>query len=90
MTSGRRRFATFVVFVLVLAGSAGWFVHRYIYQTPVEVDMKLSERFFSPDYFIARERFREMVRTVGGRLETIPLDARGPNGESIAVREAQK
>ena len=52
---------------------------------PVEVQLKLSEQFFSPDYFTARNRFREMATTAGGRLETIPLDATGPNGESLGI-----
>ncbi len=47
--------------------------------------MKLSEKFFSPDYFTARDRFREMLTTAGGRLETIPLDAMGPNGEVLGI-----
>jgi hypothetical protein len=60
-------------------------MHRYIYEKPVEIQMKLSEKVFSPDYFTARHRFREMVTTAGGRLETIPLDAKGPNGEGLGI-----
>ena len=47
--------------------------------------MKLSDKFFSPDYFTARDRFRAMTTTAGGRLETISLDAKGPNGEGLGM-----
>ena len=47
--------------------------------------MKASEKFFSPDYFTARDRFREMATTAGGHQETIPLDAKGPNGEPLGI-----
>src|SRR6266566_8343058 len=47
--------------------------------------MTSSERFFSTDYFTARNRFRELVRTVGGRLETISIDAKGPKGEDLSI-----
>ncbi len=47
--------------------------------------MKFSEKFFSPDYFTSRHRFREMAATAGGRLEAIPLDAKGPNGEGLGI-----
>jgi hypothetical protein len=44
-----------------------------------------SEKFFSPDYFTARNRFREMVTAAGGCQETIPLGAKGPNGEALGI-----
>jgi len=47
--------------------------------------MKPSERFFSPDYSSASGRFREMVNAGGGRLETIPLDTKGPKGEELGI-----
>src|ERR1043165_5896020 len=47
--------------------------------------MTMSEKFFSPDYFTARDRFRGMVRTVGGHLETISIDAKGPKDEDLGV-----
>ena len=40
---------------------------------------------FSPDYLTARDRFREMVAIVGGCMETLSLDAQGPNGESLGI-----
>jgi len=40
---------------------------------------------FSPDYVTARSRFRAAVAGAGGRLETLPLDARGPGGESLGI-----
>ena len=45
----------------------------------------MSETFFSPDYFTARNRFREMAATAGGRLETLSLDAKGPNDEGLGI-----
>ncbi len=85
MTETIEKFAAGVVFTLVSASSIDWLVHRYIHQESVEVHMKLSETFFSPDYFTARHRFREMVTNAGGRLETISLDAKGPNGEALGI-----
>src|SRR5436190_22592979 len=48
-------------------------------------DPMASETFFSPDYFTAQKRFRDAVIHGGGRLETIPLDAKGPNGEPLGI-----
>ena len=47
--------------------------------------MKGSEAFFSPDYFTARRRFREIAAGAGGRLENIPLDAKGPHEEELGL-----
>src|SRR3989475_7405501 len=47
--------------------------------------MTSSERFFSTDYFTARNRFRELVGTVSGRLETISIDAKGSKGEDLSI-----
>jgi hypothetical protein len=44
-----------------------------------------TERVFSPDYLTARTRFRERVRAAEGRLDQIPLDARGPGGEPLTI-----
>src|SRR5256885_2014979 len=79
------KFAVGAVFTLVSASSIDWLVHRYVYQKPAEVHMKLSGKFFSPHYFTARDRFREIAVSAGGRLETIPLDAKGPNGEAFGI-----
>jgi hypothetical protein len=40
---------------------------------------------FSPDYFAARTRFRESVRTAGGRLDTLQIAARGPNSQQLTI-----
>lgn len=40
---------------------------------------------FSPDYFTARQRFRDAVSRAGSHLETIPLAARGPKGEDLGI-----
>ena len=79
------KFAVGAVFTLVSASSIDWLVHRYVYQKPAEVHMKLSGKFFSPDYFTARDRFREIAVSAGGGLETIPLDAKGPNAEALGI-----
>src|SRR5438477_12735844 len=44
-----------------------------------------SDKFFSPDYFTARDRFREAAAGAGGRMETLPLDAKGPGGENLGI-----
>jgi Protein of unknown function (DUF2817) len=85
MTGTTQKFAAGVVFTLASASAIAWLVDHYIYEKPAEVDMKVSEKFFSPDYFMARRRFREMAASAGGRMETIPLDAKGPNGEDLGI-----
>ena len=85
MTKTIEKFAPGVVFTLASASSIEWLLHRYVYEKPAEVHMELSEQFFSPDYFTARSRFRQMTTSAGGRLETVPLDARGPNGEALDI-----
>ena len=85
MTKTIEKFAPGVVFTLASASSIEWLLHRYVYGKPAEVHMELSEQFFSPDYFTARSRFRQMTTSAGGRLETVPLDARGPNGEALDI-----
>ncbi len=47
--------------------------------------MNLSQRFFSPEYFTARQRFRERAAAAGGRPTEIPLDAKGPNREELSI-----
>jgi hypothetical protein len=42
-------------------------------------------KFFSSDYFAARNRFREMVSAAGGRLEVIAIDAKGPQAEDLGI-----
>jgi hypothetical protein len=43
------------------------------------------DKFFSPDYFTARDRFREAAARAGARVEVLPLDAKGPRGESLGI-----
>ncbi|RLS56495.1 MAG: DUF2817 domain-containing protein [Planctomycetota bacterium] len=40
---------------------------------------------FSPDYFTARERFRQAAIRLGWQLETQPIDAVGPQGEVLTI-----
>jgi hypothetical protein len=44
-----------------------------------------SDKFFSPDYFTARGRFSEAAVRAGARIETLPLDAKGPGGETLGI-----
>jgi hypothetical protein len=41
--------------------------------------------YFSPDYFTARTRFHQAVERGGGRLHSIPIDAKGPGGENLTI-----
>src|SRR5438105_731856 len=47
--------------------------------------MMRSDKFFSPDYFTARNRFREAAVRAGARMETLPIDAKGPAGENLGI-----
>ncbi len=47
------------------------------------------EEAFSPDYFAARETFRRRADEFGASLETLPVEARGPNGEELTVDVAR-
>ncbi len=40
---------------------------------------------FSGDYFTARQRFRQAVADAGGRLTSLALAARGPDGEVLTI-----
>ena len=40
---------------------------------------------FADDYTTARERFRTRAREAGGRLDLLPLDATGPDGEELST-----
>src|SRR5438552_18789157 len=51
----------------------------------------LSERRnhnFSSSFFSARTAFRELAESAGGRLEFLPLDATGPQGETLGIDAA--
>jgi hypothetical protein len=41
--------------------------------------------FFAPDYFTARTRFRSVVLARGGQIESILLDAKGPDEKDLTV-----
>jgi hypothetical protein len=41
--------------------------------------------YFSPDYAAARARFREAARAAGARLDALPIEARGPSGQSLTI-----
>src|SRR5512140_608308 len=40
---------------------------------------------FSPNYELARDRFREAARRAGGRLVSLDLAAKGPQGEDLTI-----
>jgi len=40
---------------------------------------------FSPDYSTARRRFRQAVIQAGGKLESIGVDVKGPEGEELSI-----
>lgn len=42
-------------------------------------------RFFSPDYRTARQRFCAAARAAGAALDTLPLAAKGPHGDELAI-----
>jgi len=44
-----------------------------------------ARRYFSPDYFTARDRFRSAAAKARGRLEFLPLTAKGPGGEELGI-----
>ena len=43
------------------------------------------ESCFSPDYYTARERFRDAARAAGAQLVELPIEARGPSGQSLTI-----
>jgi hypothetical protein len=64
-------------FVLVVGTPPGW-----ARGTPMSSG---TARYFSPDYFAARSRFREKVHAARGRLDQLAIDARGPDGEPLTI-----
>jgi hypothetical protein len=44
--------------------------------------------YFSPDYATGRARFREMALRAGGRVESLPIGAAGPQGEALSIDTA--
>jgi hypothetical protein len=48
-------------------------------------DLETPDGYFSQNYTTARSRFREAVKKAGGRLESLPLDAKGPAGEDLSI-----
>jgi Protein of unknown function (DUF2817) len=47
--------------------------------------MNAGASYFSADYFTARDRFRHATAKAGGRLEQLPLQAKGPKGEELGI-----
>src|SRR5437870_5200075 len=52
---------------------------------PSGVNMGINTSYFSADYSNARSRFREMAKRAGGLLEILPITAKGPKGEDLAI-----
>src|SRR5690242_12435836 len=44
-----------------------------------------SDKFFSPDYFTAQDRFREAAVRAGARMESLPIAAKGPGEETLEI-----
>lgn len=44
-----------------------------------------TQRYYSPDYATARDRFREAVAARAGSLDSLELAAKGPAGESLSL-----
>jgi hypothetical protein len=44
-----------------------------------------SLNYFSPDYFTAKDRFREYAASAGAHLEVLPLTANGPDGQELTI-----
>src|SRR5262245_66428486 len=47
--------------------------------------MKSLDSYFSPDYFTARDRFREYAARAGARLEALPLKVKGSQGRDLTI-----
>src|SRR5262245_35567737 len=47
--------------------------------------MKAGITYFSPDYLTASERFRTTALKSGGRLEILPLQAKGPADQELGI-----
>ncbi|MCB1172091.1 MAG: DUF2817 domain-containing protein [Leptospiraceae bacterium] len=50
------------------------------FSMPVQLD-----QIFAQDYIAARERFRKAAVAADAKLYTLPIDARGPNGEELSI-----
>jgi len=44
-----------------------------------------SLNYLSPDFFTARNRFREYAARAGARLEVLVLEAKGPDGQELTI-----
>lgn len=49
-----------------------------------------SPTLFSPDYRLARQRFRDAARAAGFALEEHPIEQEGPRGEVLTIDVARK
>lgn len=49
------------------------------------IDSASTTATFSPDYFTARQRFRDAAHQLNWSLESHPVDARGPNDEELTI-----
>lgn len=47
--------------------------------------MSDADRYFSPDYVTARNRFRTAVAAQNGRLDVLQLQDKGPSGEELTI-----
>lgn len=70
---------------ILVVGIGLWFALTQFRLLDGESKVSTSGVYFSPDYFTARTRFREAVQKAGGRLQAIPLDAKGPANEELTI-----
>jgi hypothetical protein len=47
--------------------------------------MNSGAAYFSPDYFVARRRFRQAIEQSHGRLDVLDIDAPGPTAEKLSI-----
>jgi hypothetical protein len=52
---------------------------------PADLEHREAESYFSPDYNTARARFRQAARSAGAQLDELPIEARGPAGQSLTI-----
>src|SRR5689334_7409485 len=47
--------------------------------------MNAASSYFSHDYLTAANRFRETAAKAGARMESLPIEAKGPAGERLNI-----
>ena len=71
--------------VLLVAAGLTWIAVDFGSQLRAERGLMPDTDYFSDSYQTARDRFRLKVAEAGGRLETLPLEAKGPDGDDLTI-----